>query len=393
MLIGLSCTACAADEVWNQREHLTGDWGGLRTSLEDNGIEPFLYYDSIAAANVSGGIQSDDQYTGQVYGGLNLDLEKLLGWDATIAKISVVNRHGNGIAGDVGGIYDPMTINGGDDGQVTWLYQVWIEKMFDEDWAVKFGRTSMDEDFANNDLYRYSLSTSINGPIRSMMLQNPQIFSFPLALWGGRVKYTQSNEHQFQLGAYQINDDPFGTHLRGTDWGINSDDGVTFMAQYDWTPDVFDRPARVYIGAANSVFDYTDFDGGKTSNLLTFYGHGEFEVIDGLKLFAFGAYNSQDETARIPMQISGGANWKGLIPGRENDHTVFFATYGKVSDTYGKFVTGEDVDAEIVFELGHRIQIIPSFYIQPSVQYIRKPGGTGVIDDAVVLGAWFGASF
>jgi carbohydrate-selective porin OprB len=93
------------------------------------------------------------------------------------------------------------------------------------------------------------------------------------------------------------------------------------------------------------------------------------------------------------MQISGGANWKGLIPGRENDHTVFFATYGKVSDTYGKYIIKEDVDAEIVFELGHPIQIIPSCYIQPSVQYIRKPGGTGVIDDTVVLGAWFGASF
>ncbi|MCK9609324.1 MAG: carbohydrate porin [Methylomonas sp.] len=393
MLIGLSSIAFAADEAWNEREYLTGDWGGLRTSIEDKGIEPFLYYDSIAAANVSGGIQTDDQYTGQVYGGLNLDLEKLLGWDATTAKISMVNRHGNGIAGSVGGIYDPMTINGGADGQVTWLYQVWIEKMFGEDWAVKFGRTSMDEDFADNDLNRYSLSTSINGPIRSMMLQNPQIFSFPLALWGGRVKYKLSDEHQFQLGAYQINDNPFGTHVRGTNWGISSDDGVTFMAQYDWTPDVFDRPARVYIGIANSVYDFKDFDGGETSNLLTFYWHGDFEVIDGLKLFAFGAYNSQDETAKIPLQINGGANWKGLIPGRENDHTVFFTTYGKVSDVYGKYVTKGDVDAEIVFELGHRIQIIPSFYIQPSVQYIRKPGGTGVIDDAVVLGAWIGASF
>lgn len=383
--------AIANGEVWYERDQLLG----RPESMEESVISLFLYFDAIAAGNVEGGIQTADNFTAQTYAGLDLDLEKLFGWDGTTGKISIVDRQGNGIAGDVSGIYDPMTINGGADGQVLWLYQVWIEKMFGEDWAVKLGRTSMDEDFANNPLYRYSLSTSINGPIRSMMLQNPQIFSFPLALWGGRVKYKLSDEHQFQLGAYQINDDPFGTHLRGTNWSISSDDGVTFMAQYDWTPDVFDRPARVYIGVANSVFDYTDFDGGETSNLLAFYGHGELEVIEGLTLFAFGAFNSQDETAKIPLQFSAGANWKGLIPGRENDHTVLFATYGKVSDAYGKYVTRGQVGAERVYELGYRIQIIPSFYIQPAVQYIVNPGaGTnGDIDDALVIGAWIGLSF
>jgi carbohydrate-selective porin OprB len=395
LLIGLTGLAFGDTEAWYERSQLSGDWGGLRTSLEENGIEPFLYYDSIAGANVSGGIQQDDQFTGQVYAGLLLDFDEIFGWDATTGKISMVNRHGNGVSGSVGGIYDPMTINGGADGQVTWLYEVWVEKVFGENLAIKFGRSSMDEDFANSDLYRYSLSTSINGPIRSMMLDNAQIFSFPLALWGGRAKYKISDEHQFQLGAYQINDNPFGTHLKGTDWGIDSHDGITFMAQYDWTPEVLGRSARFYAGVAYSDYDYTNFDGGESSSMLSVYGHGEIEVIDGLRFFAFGAYNSQEETAKIPLQISAGANWKGLIPGREDDHTVFFATYGKVSDDFGKYVTLDDVDAEVVLELGHRIQLTPAIYIQPAVQYVVDPGGgtNGNIDDAVVLGMWMGMSF
>ena len=387
LLIGLTSVAFADGEYsWYESPQLLG----RHESMEKSGISPFLYFDAIAAASVEGGIETADNFTSQTYAGLDLDLEKLFGWDGTISKISIVNRQGNGIAGDVGGIYDPMTINGGADGQVAWLYQVWIEKMFGEDWAVKIGRTSMDEDFANNELYRYSLSTSINGPIRSMMLESPQIYSFPLALWGGRVKYNPNDEHQFQLGAYQINDNPFGTHLKGTDWSIDSDDGVTFMAQYDWTPNVLNRPARVYLGTAYSDYTYSDFDGGESSSQLTVYGHGEFEVIDGLKLFAFGAFNSQDETAKVPLQINGGANWKGLIPGRENDHTVFFVTYGEISDEYGKHVTKGHVDAEMVYELGYRIQIIPSIYIQPAVQYIVDPGGktNGDLDNAVVIGAW-----
>jgi len=81
-----------------------------------------------------------------------------------------------------------------------------------------------------------------------------------------------------------------------------------------------------------------------------------------------------------------------LIPGRENDHTVFFATYGEISDEYGKHVTKGYVDAEMVYELGYRIQIIPSIYIQPAVQYIVDPGGktNGDLDNAVVIGAWIG---
>tara|TARA_R110002096_G_scaffold79667_2_gene187235 strand:+ start:814 stop:2046 length:1233 start_codon:yes stop_codon:yes gene_type:complete len=380
-----------APEAWYERERLLGTFD----TLEDAGISPFLYFDSIAAASVDGGLESAQNFTVQTYAGVDLDLEKLLNWNDTTVKLSMVDREGLGISKDVGGIYDPMTINGGADGQVTWLYQVWLEKVFADKWAVKLGRTSMDEDFAEGGLNRYSLSTSINGPIRSMMLENPQIFSFPLALWGGRLKYTPNDEHQFMLGAYQINDNPFGTHLKGTDWSINSGDGVTIMAQYDWTPEVFGRPARFYAGLADSIYDVNDFDGGVSSNMLTFYGRGEVEVIDDLKLFAFASYNYQDESAKIPLQISTGANWKGLIPGRENDHTVAFATYGKISDVYGEFVTQGDVNEEFVFELGHRIQLIPSTYIQPAVQYIVNPGGgtNGDIDDAVVIGAWFGVTF
>ncbi len=363
-----------------------------RENLEESGISPFLYFDSIYAGNVDGGVRTDDQFTAQVYAGADLDLEKLLGWNATTLKISMVNRQGNGIAGDVGGIYDPMCINGGPAGQVAWLYQLWIETMIGEDVAVKFGRTSMDEDFANDDLYRYSLSTAINGPIRSMMLDSPQIYSFPLGLWGGRVKYTLDEEHQFQLGFYQINDSIWSDYVKGTDWSWRSDDGVTIMAQYDWTPEIFERPARFYFGIADSIYEYDDFDGGDTSNLLRFYGHGAVEVIEGLKLFLFGAYTTQDETASVPLQLSGGANWKGLFPGRVDDHTMAFITYAGLSDDYND-ARGVDTDQEMVFELGHRFQIIPSFYIQPSVQYVSTPAANADADDALVLGAWVGAAF
>ncbi len=374
-----------------ERERLTGDWGGFRTDLEESGIKPFFYYDAIVGANVSGGIQDDEEFTGQIYAGFDFDFEKLFGWENTTMKLSVVNRHGDSVSKNVGGVYDPMTIYGGPDGQKTILYQIAIETYLNDQWSLKFGRDSQDSDFANDDLYRYSLSTSINGPIRAMMLNQPQIVSFPLALWHARLKYEHSEEHTFKFGVYQNSQDIW-ENIPGTDFGWDDDEGLTFMAQYDWTPTIYDRPAQLYVGVAHAEVDYTKFSGGDANSSSRIYAHFDFQPTENLTLFAFGAYTSQDDLAMMPLQVSAGANYKGLIPGRDEDRTVAFITYGELSDEFGDSI-GQDLDYEMVYEVGHRIQLTPAVYIQPAVQYIQNPGATGNIDDAIVVGAWIGASF
>jgi carbohydrate-selective porin OprB len=383
--------AVLAEEPLLERDRLTGDWGGARTDLEEKGIKPFAYYDAILGSVVSRGLDHGTEFTGQWYFGVDLDLKKLFGWEDTVMKISGVNRHGNSVSSDVGGIYDPMCIYGGEDGQTTILYQLWIEKTFNDKLAIKFGRDSQCSDFANSDLYRYSLSTAINGPIRSMMLDRNQIVSFPLGVWHARAKYTFNEEHQLQVGAYQINDHIWD-NLPGTDFGFDDDDGVTIMAQYDWTPQIMARPARLYVGIADSMYDTTTFDGDDEDNIFRVYGHFDFQPVDDLTLFAFGAYTTQDDVAMMPLQLSCGANYKGLFPSREDDHTMAFITYGGLSDKWGRSI-GEDVDHEMVYEVGHRVQLTPAIYVQPSVQYIQNPGATGYTDDAIVAGAWIGAAF
>ncbi|BDS05022.1 porin [Oceaniferula spumae] len=383
-------TSAATTEIdgFNSGDYLTGDWGGLRPDLIDKGITPFLYYDAIFGANVSGGIQKDQQFAGQVYAGVDLDLENLLGWEGTTMKISTVNRHGNTISSSVGGIYDPMTIYGG---QVTYLYQLFLEKKFSEQWSLKLGRVSADTDFAKSSLYGYSLSTAINGPIRATLLEN-SITSFPYAVWGGRLKYNHNDEHQFQLGVYQTGPDQWDFTNHGTDFSFRDEDGVSVLLQYDWTPQICGRDARIFVGAINSFRDFNNFNGGTTDFLFRAYAHAEVEVADGLKVFGVASYSDEDKVAKTPLQISAGLNYKGMLPGCEEDHTFAFVTYGQLSDEYGASI-GENVTHEMVYEVGHRFQLTPSCYIQPSVQYIQNPGGTGNVDDAVVLGAWFGLKF
>lgn len=388
---GIAIPESVNDDEFNAGDYLTGDWCGVRKDMIDSGITPFLFYDGIFAGNVSGGINRENNYTAQAYGGFVFDLEKIAGWDGVTAKLSFINRHGSSISPSVGGIYDPQTINGG---QTTWLYDAWVEKNWNDTFALKVGRYSSDQDFANSDLYRYSHSTSINGPIRALLQDNAS-FTFPFATWGARAKWSPSEEHQFQLGVFHLHDRLYDAGAHGTDFDINGDDGAAIMLQYDWNSELAGKKTHAYVGLNYATgFDLPRLDGtGTQDSLIRYYGHIDMEITDQLTLFTLFTYSPDDEVAFVPIQAGFGANYKGLIPSRPDDTTVFFATYGQISDNVPVAAGASRPEYEMVYELGHRFQLSPAAYIQPAIQYIQNPGGTGDVDDAVVIGAWVGMTF
>jgi len=390
----LAMTVSWADEpapqAWHERDQVSGDWFGVRTSLEDSGITPFLYYNGIYAGNVSGGLDEKDDFAGDIYFGLQADLEKQFGWEDTVFNLSGIHRYGDSIDEAVGGQYSVMQLVGG---QTTFLYGLNVEKTFNGNLSLKLGRTTATDDFVGSPLYGYSLNNAVNGQIRAVLFDGVMT-SYPFPVWGGRARYVSSPEHTFQFGVYQLTENMFDPDEHGVDFSISGDDGVSVFAQYDWTPEIRGRPARFYVGMNNAFFDEMEtFDGSDENYLARFYGHGDVEVIDNLTIFLTMAYTEQEEVAVIPLQSTFGAHYKGLVPGRENDRTVFFVTYGEFSDDLVVEEGESEKDYEMVFELGHRIQATPSIYFQPDIQYIHQPGGTGDISDAIVLGVQAGAVF
>ncbi len=383
-------------------DRLTGDWGGARTQLADAGVEVFAYYNSITASNVSGGNDRDTNFAGDLFAGLQFDLDQLLGWEDTTFTLTGINRHGSDITPSIGSQYSVMQLVGG---QNTFLYNVTFEKLFaDGDIAVKFGRMSATDDFVGSPFYSYSLNNAVNGQIRAVLFDGVMT-SYPFPVWGGRVKAKLSEESSLQVGLFQLTEDMWDPEKHGLDMSITGTDGLSLFVQYDWTPEIAGRPARFYVGLNQTFsFELDEFNSSDTTdNLTRFFAHADYQVYresadsdEGLSLFLTFAYNDQDEVAIIPVQSTFGAHYKGLLPGRPDDRTVFFMTYGGFSDAYsGGLVAdmGSPVDYEMLFELGHRIQLTEYAYVQPDIQFIKHPGGTGDIDDAVVLGVQVGFSF
>ncbi len=397
-----SAFADSATESKPYADRLTGDWGGARSQLSDLGIEFFAYYNTITSSNVSGGIREDTNFAGDLFTGLQFDLDKILGFEDTIFTVTGIDRHGSDISPSIGSQYSAMQLVGG---QNTFLYNVTFEKLFaDGDIAVKVGRMTATDDFVGSSLYSYSLSNAVNGQIRAVLFDGVMT-SYPFAVWGGRVKAKLSEESTLQVGVFQLTNEMWDREKQGLDFSIDGDDGASLFVQYDWTPEIAGKPARFYAGINQTFsFEMDEFNSTDTTDSFTrFYAHADYQFYresadsdEGLTLFMTFAYTAQDEVAIVPIQSTIGAHYKGLLPNRPNDRTVFFMTYGGFSDEYSDELvanSGSAVDYEMVFELGHRIQLTEYAYIQPDIQYIKNPGGTGNIDDAIVVGAQIGFSF
>lgn len=92
------------------RPQLTGDWGGARTDLTDNGIEIGLrlsqYYQGVS----SGGTNENSEYGGTMDYRVNADLKKALGtWDGLTVVMHARTRFGRDITADAGAMVLPNT--------------------------------------------------------------------------------------------------------------------------------------------------------------------------------------------------------------------------------------------------------------------------------------------
>lgn len=418
---------------FNKADYMTGDWGGLRDRLFQSGVEVFGFYNTIISGNVAGGIDPGNAtYVHDTWVGLKFDLEKILGWNGGQFVVSGINRFGEDLTAKyIGSIYSTQQMVGG---QRTFLYQLYLQqKLIGDQLTAKIGRFGASDDFNTSPLYGYSLNNGINGNIRNVLF-NTRFSAYPFATWAGALFFNPTPEFGVKAGIFQTSEGMFENDDNGLNFGIGDRDGYTAIVQIGWSPEFSKRPVATassttsyagkgvrdskavaapemkgmpghyWIGATYSEWElYPRFEGGFEDHSYGFYAHADQMVTreapgsdEGLTVFLAAGYYPQSEISIVPFQFNAGLNYKGLPPGRPDDRTMLHFIYGKISDDYARTVRvpgGEEADSEKVLEFAHRFQITPWAYIQPDIQWVINPGGTGDIDDAVVIGAQMGVTF
>jgi len=407
---------------------LTGDWGGLRSYLDRKGVTITLNYTNDFLANVSGGIKPGTVAIGIFQPQLDIDLQKLIGWEGGKFHTHGLITHGP--------LFSPtylgniLAVSNLEAGPVARLYSFWYEQnAFADKLSIRVGLMSADSQFLQSQTAANFINNAISWPAflaANLPAEGP---AYPLPAPGVRVRIKPVDEWQFQAAVFS--GDPSGgngsnqpTQLpTGTVASFRG--GAFFIAEASYLPnqgkDAKGLPGAYRVGAwyhtsprfGDQRFDNTGrslADPQSTGIPLDHTGDsGVYGVIDqmlyrvpgsddkGLSAFirAGGVPNDRN---LINFYADGGFVYKGLIARRPNDKVGIAAAYARVGDN----ARGLDADTglfgsflypvrsgETMVEMMYQAQMAPWWMLQPEVQYIIRPGG-GVLnsDGSLRPNAW-----
>ncbi len=379
-----------ADEIYDSKHYMTGNWGGFRSKLYEMGIKPTATYYLSVLGNPVGGQKKGIQYAGLLNAYLDLDLERLLKIKRTRFIISGSWASGKSLSDeDIGNFF---TVSQVFSGQAVRLYQLFIEsELIEETLRVAVGRMGVGDEFSTAEIFYNYVSTAINGHPISLPINDRAYFSDPQTSWAARMELTPIRDFYLKAGVYNSNPEVGRDSAHGLDFSFR--EGVIVIAEighlrnrYQDSSGLFGRYA---FGAFYDTRDFKELsdETKKQNGNYSFYWIIEQMVFrenafddQGLKPWTSFTISPDESINTFPFFISGGLVYKGLFPSREFDKTAFGFAYGKISEDV------PDKDYELMLELTYLIQAKRWLDIQPDVQWIVNPGGNSDTPNALVIG-------
>ena len=132
---------------WAEQDYMFGDWGGLRTDLSRRGVDFEFFYAASVPDNLSGGLSPGGLYQGALLMTMDLNSQKLVGYEGGTFHVSGLWLNGQKPFSDkyVG---DLNKVNALDFPNAARLWELWYQqKILDGKLAFKAGELSIDRDF------------------------------------------------------------------------------------------------------------------------------------------------------------------------------------------------------------------------------------------------------
>jgi porin len=400
---------------WLSQPTMTGDWGGTRTQLQDDGINLRAHWTTESAGNISGGHYQTARYTQQLDFGADFDLDKLWGVPDAKIQFTVTDRRGRSLTNDaLGNLFSVQELYGA--GQNFRLAELnWQQDFLDHKVTIQLGWSPMGDDLARLAAFCNFQNGIICGHANAMTT-NSGAHNFPTAQWGARVKVHATPTFYVQGGVYQNNPNA-GNHDQGWNLSFKSD-GLIVPVEVGWStrpdnPRPGDFKLGAYYSSAGTPDVLTDVNGlsaGLTGAALEHHDgrSGGYFIVDkmvyregpdtnrGLTLGAMGGVGDAATAKFRDFWIVGG-HYQGTFPGRDNDVISFMAASARINPRLTRYQRDRDrvtpgivpiQTSETVLEVDYGAKIAPWLTLRPNLQYIIRPNGTGKIPDAFVIGLY-----
>jgi len=391
------------------REHLLGDWYGTRTWLEDRGIVPTLTFVTDSLGNPSGGKKQGFTTANNVGLDLNLDLEKLCGLEGGSFLFSMSYRFGGSLSANyIHNVFTVQQVFGGETFRVVNL--AYLQKLLDDRVELRLGRIAAGDDFLVSPYNYVFVQNGFDGNPVGIFFNSPGMTAYPNDTWGALVKVRPSARTYIMYNG----DPPIRDNSNhGVDFSM---DGPLFaIAEIAYQPNSLPGD-RGLLGNYKAGFWYdnsrfSDFNTGEFER-----GNWGFYTLFDQVLVRFGEQRSHrgfgiagsflvspdQSISQMPYFFTAALVTRGIFPSRPVDIIGLGVVYGHFSNDLQNFQRrAQQLDPnvgvqshETVVELTYRLALLKSaLYFQPDLQYVFRPGGTGRISDALVLGAQVGVNF
>jgi porin len=413
------------DEIFKS-PNLTGDWGGARPKLEDQGIQ--LGGDEIfeTLGNLDGGVRQGAIAEGRLELFANIDMAKALGLSGLIFHANAYQIHGEGLTSHYLG--NLVTVSNIEAQPGTKLFDLWFQQsLFDDTVSLRIGQLAADDEFFVSQYAPLFISSTFGWPaIMGINLPSGGP-AYPVARPGARVRVAVSSDLSLQAGLFSGDREVDPT-------GFNSEtNGDLFaISELAYTTKLFDLPTSLKLGGwihtgqfADQRFDTTHLSlANPASNGIAAEHRGDYGgyfIIDQLLWRKDGASDTglggflrlggnPSERNLIELHMDGGLTYAGPF-GRDGDSVGIGLSYEQVSagqrdlaadfGVLNGFVPPQP-DFESVLELSYQAQVASWWIVQPDLQWVIHPGGrvlnlsnprADLGEGAVVLGLRTAISF
>jgi porin len=406
-------------------DHLLGDWCGWRTMFEDDGITPSVTFVSDMLGNPVGGREQGFAEADNL--GLNVvvDMEKRYGMRGGHFLVSMSQRSGRSLTNEyIGNTFSTQQVYGGETFKVIDIaYQ---QTLGEDEVEFQIGRLAAGDDFLVSPYNYLFVQNGFCGNPVGIFFNAPGMSAYPNATWGTVVQARPIDRCYMMGGLY--NGDPSIRDIsnHGLDMSIDGpafaivelayernqmpgDEGLIgnykFGAWFDGNkfPNLAEQAqANAGSGVVPSIHEGNYGFYGLFDQVLWRFGDRGEEIMRGLGVVASVIVSPDQSISQMPYFFNAGVAARGIWKDRPRDIAAFGVVFGEFSsDLREGQQLAQQLDPtvgvqkhETVLEWTYIFRFRNgAFFIQPDVQYILDPGGTGQIPNALVVGSQVGFNF
>ncbi len=424
----------ASPELW-QRDKLTGNWGGLRTDVENAGLNLNATEVVEAFDNPTGGVREGSSLEGRLEMDLGVDFGKLAGINGLTGFVNAFQIQGRGLAAS--DIHNILGISGIEAVPTTRLFDLWLQQtLFNDRLSIRVGQLSAGDEFVASQYSALFVDASFGWPAILASDLPGGGPAFPLTTPGARVRIGQPDQVSFQVAVFNGNPAGPGTepaqllNPSGTTFSLNQ--GALIMMELSYAmkgvESPLGMPGTYKIGGLYHTGNFKDLrrdanglsqaDPASTGVAANHSGdYGIYGVIDQMLwrnpsnenqtagAFVRAMTNPEGDRNTITWFVNAGVNLKGLIPNRSKDTLGIGFAYANISDSASGLDEDTNLfsrtsapvrDDEALIEVTYRMPITPWLSLQPDFQYVIHPGGnvanpniaggTTPVADAAIVG-------